>query len=366
MITIHKSRRLLLVGISMASMFVCSSVSLLAAISISSPANGAALSSPVQLSATISGSRAESILVYDNSSLILQKNNVTSITAALTLTAGTHTIMVQATGGHNGTASATSTITVSTPVTPPAGGTSTNVGAEIAADMTGLNEGNPQGVPLSWDFAVGPVMGLGNTPPSGWTASTAWGVVYQGAAGNTSTNTRVNIRNVQLYFLSKSTGQWSLLQNTSQPDGAAYKENFSGDTDIKADVRTEPDGTISVTSGMGAWAGDNYHFYPAVRGTINPNDVGGVVSIFEARLILGNASLPDDRSTSNYLAEAGADYWPSVNGNLPASYNGVTPPVGNGKFKKVEIPWRFYTMTTMTSAQLQSNPPPIDLTGINP
>jgi len=232
--------------------------------------------------------------------------------------------------------------------------------------MAGLNEGNPQGVPLSWDWANGPVMGAGNAPPAWWDASTAWGVVYVAAQGNRATNTRVNIRNQQLYFLSLSTGQWALLQNTSLPDGEAYREDFSGDTSKPADVRTEPDGTISVTAGMGAWAGYNFHFYPHDRGTINRNDVGGVVACFEARLIVGNPSLPDDRSTANYLAEAGADYWPSVTGRLPPSYNGIVPPVANGKFKYVQSNWHSFCITTVTQADLMLNPPPIDFAGVLP
>jgi Bacterial Ig domain len=336
-----------------------------AAVAIMSPTNGSTVTSPVALNATASGSTASLVTVYVDSSLVTQKQNTSSIKTSLTLANGTHTIQVSATyrtRGHSSVVSAIANITVGSGVANPP----TSLAAQIAADMQGLNEGNPQGVPLTWDWAVGPVLGAGNIPPSGWTASTSWGVVYVASQGNPATNTRVNIRNQQLWILSKSKGIWALVQNTSQPDGGAYLEDFSGDSSIPGDVRYEPDGTISVTAGMGAWAGYNYHFYPAIRGSINPTDIAGVVSLVEARLILNNPSLPDDRGTAHYLLGAGADYWPSVSGSLPSSYNGVVPPVANGKMKYVETGWRSFAMTTMTQTDLVNNPPPIDLTGILP
>jgi hypothetical protein len=329
---------------------------------IGSPANATTVTSPVELSANISGTPS-SVSVYDNNSLVYSASGASLVQTSLDLTSGSHTLQVIAfyNGRRQGSAvSTTSSVTVSETAAPPP---QPSLAVQIANDMTGVNEANPQGWPTSW--GEGPQVGLGNALPSGWTASTAWGVVYAATQGNLSTNTRVNLRNMQLYFLSKSKGTWSLLQSTSKPDGEAYPEDYSGNSKA-ADVRTESDGTISVTAGMGAWAGYNFHFYPDERGVINPNDVGGVVAIFQARLIVGNPNLPDDRSTANYVAESGADYWPSLNGALPASYDGVTPPVGNGKFKYVRSNWRSFAMTTMTQSQLANNPPPINLSGVLP
>jgi hypothetical protein len=222
--------------------------------------------------------------------------------------------------------------------------------------MQGINEGYPHGVALSYNWANGPVIGMGNNS-NGEQAITSWGVVYVASQGNPATNTRVNIRDLQLYFLQKSTGKWLLLQNTSTPGGQAYPEDFQGNS-VPGDLRTEPDGTISVTAGNGY----NFHFYPSDRGAINPNDIGGVVSVFEARLIVGNPALADDRSIAQYLCSAGADYYPSVNG--PGIEN--NPSVGNGKMKYVQSEWRSFAMTTLTQSQLESNPPPVDLTGILP
>ena len=248
------------------------------------------------------------IAVYDNSSLILKQNGVSEVNASLNLTTGPHTIIVEVSQSLGKTAgvSATTSITVS-------GVANSAWWSEIASDMTGLNEGYPHGVP-GYAWASGPVIEMGNNA-NGWKALTGWGVVYEAAEGNPATNTRVNLRNVQTYFLQKRTGKWLLLQNTSTPDGAAYVEDFSNDQSKPADVRNEPDGTISVTAG----GGYNYHFYPADRASISPDDIGGILVIFQARLIVGNAALPDDRNIARYLAGAGADYYPALTGGWPGN-----------------------------------------------
>ncbi len=133
-------------------------------------------------------------------------------------------------------------------------------------------------------------------------------------------------------FFAEIHRHWLLLQDTDYPDGAAYLEDFSGDISKPGDVRKEPDGSISVKAG----GGYNFHFYPSDRATINPNDIGGILIILEARLIVDNSALPDDRSSAKYLCGAGADYYPSLTGGWPGnlSYN---PGVGIGKMKLVRL-----------------------------
>lgn len=226
--------------------------------------------------------------------------------------------------------------------------------------MAGMNEAFPQGVPVSYDWAQGPVLTMGNNP-MGWKAITGWELVTVPVQGSPATNTRVNIRNLQLYFLQKKTGTWLLLQNTSQPDGADYLDDFSGDVSMPGDVRTEPDGTISVTAGGGYC----FHFWPSDRASINPNDVGGVLVLLEARLIVDNPNRPDDRASAQYLAGAGVDYYPALTGGWPGNLS-FNPGIGNGKLKYVQNDWRFYAMTTLSASQLVANPPPMNLNGINP
>lgn len=303
--------------------------------------------------------------IYVNGILITQENRTNSIEASVNLDPGNYTVKVVAQNGYRASV-ATSSITVadSVPPSPPSNpappSSGLSVADQIAQDMQGKNEGNPHGVPLSYDWAVGPVVVMGNNP-DGWQAITSWGALYEAAEGNPATNTRVNIRNMQTYLLQKSSGKWLLLQNTSQPDGAAYVEDFSGDANKPADVRTEPDGTISATAG----GGYNFHFYPANRASINPNDVGGIVVVVQARLIVGDPSKPDDRAIARYLLGSGADYYPALTGSWPGNAD-HNPGVALGKMKYVQSYWRSFAMTTMTQSQLENNPPPINLSGIAP
>jgi hypothetical protein len=234
------------------------------------------------------------------------------------------------------------------------------VAAQIAGDMQGGNEGYPHGVPRGYDFANGPVMEMGNNS-DGWRAITAWGVLYEAAEGNPASNTRVNIRNMQTYFLQRSTGKWLLLQSTNTPVGGAYVEDFAGDANKQADIRQESDGTISATAG----GGFNFHFYPQDRASINPDDIGGIVVVLQARLIVADSRKADDRGSARYLCSAGADYYPALTGGWPGN-SSANPGVAIGKMKYVQSSWRSFAMTTLTQAELASNPPPVNLNGILP
>jgi hypothetical protein len=234
-----------------------------------------------------------------------------------------------------------------------------SVASQIAGDMTGPNEGHPHGVPLSYDWATGPTEGNSVNPSASWKAATAWGLAYEAEEGNRAKNTRVNIRRMRFYLLQKSTNKWTLLQYTSTPNGGMYVEDFACDADRPADIRKESDGSISVTAG----GGYVFHFYPQERARIDFQDIAGIITIFEARLILGNPNGPDDRGSSRYLAGSGGDYWPDIVGGLSGGGT-IAPPIGGGKLKYVQAYWRSFAMTTLTEGQLAANPPPVDLTGI--
>lgn len=242
-----------------------------------------------------------------------------------------------------------------TPVPAPVPAT-LSVADQIVADMQGQNEGHPHGVPLSWDFANGPMVDMANDP-QGNRAAVQWGAVYADATGSFSTNTRINIRSCEIYWKQKSTGTWITGTKTSQPQIDLYAENFSASYG-SANTRIEQDGTISVLPTANRVA----HFYPRDRFPIIPTDVAGWVAICQMRLILNNQSGVDDRSLAHYLGSVGADYYPSTSG--PGIEN--NPPIAGGKFKYIKSDWRSFAMTTLGQSQLESNPPPIDLSGVLP
>lgn len=230
--------------------------------------------------------------------------------------------------------------------------------ARITSDM-GINEAPPHGVPSSFGFYTGSVINQGNTPPS--TSAPAfvyWGTVYIPATGNSSVNTRVSIRNCRAYWKRKSTGVWVSFGPETPRDIADYPEDFQG-SPVKSNLRTEPDGSISVIPQTGRTS----HFNgPYPRIPIPSNDVAGIVTVCEARLIEDNPARADDRDIAKFLINMGADYYRSATG--PGIEN--NPSIGGSRFKFVTAEWRSFAFTTLNYAQLVSDPPPVDLSDSNP
>jgi hypothetical protein len=224
----------------------------------------------------------------------------------------------------------------------------------IIKDMQGLHEAMPHGVPKHYNWATAPNIGMGNNPKN-FQAAIAWGQVYESAEGNPAKNSRVQIRNIKAYILSKKDNKWRLLQNSTGVDGAAYHEDFAGDANKPANVRNESDGTISVKAGDGY----NFHFWTKTgRATINPNDIAGIFTTAQARLVTDDTKNPDDRFKARYLLNVGGDYWQ----DLTAKWDNfkTNGGIGMGKFKFVTTEWQAFNMITRSPDEISKNPPPID------
>ncbi|WP_197076778.1 RICIN domain-containing protein [Hymenobacter terrenus] len=183
-----------------------------------------------------------------------------------------------------------------------------------------------------------------------------WGQVYETVAGNPATNSRVQLKGLQAHYLSKTDNQWRLLTGSVDVQGAAYVEDFAGDVNKPADLRNEPDGSVSVTAGNGY----NFHFWSSNgRASINPTDIAGILITCQARLIVNNPNLPDDRASAKYILSVGGDYWK----DLTARWDNWTTngDFAIGRFKYVTSDWRVFSAHTLTENQLWQNPPPIPL-----
>jgi hypothetical protein len=227
----------------------------------------------------------------------------------------------------------------------------------VLGDMTLPNDGYPSGVPSYYSWYSKAEIGYGNNMPKDWNAFTSWGQVYveQGWNPSAASNTRVQIRNQEAWYLSKSTGQWRLLQKVTRVDGAAFREDFSNNTAQPADVRDETNngGGISVTAGNG-W---NFHFWTN-RVNLDPNDIKGIYTQVQARLVLKNPDGMDDRASSRYLVNDGADYWRSLTAPWAADWSN-NGGVASGRLKFVKNNWQNFSMTTLSATELSQNPPPI-------
>jgi hypothetical protein len=223
----------------------------------------------------------------------------------------------------------------------------------ILYDMTGPHEGRPHGVPDDYDWAFEPRIGKGNDP-GGFKALIAWGQVYEDVEGSLATNTRVQLRNIKTYVLSKKDNVWRLVQDSAGVQGAAYKEDFVDDISKPANIREEDEG-ISVKLEPGY----NFHYWPPTgRIEIDPNDIAGVFTTMQARLIVDKESKPDDRDKARYLLSMGADYWLDVDAQWDQfKTNGD---VAIAKFKYITPEWQAFNMISVSGEELRKNPPPLE------
>lgn len=223
---------------------------------------------------------------------------------------------------------------------------------EIITDISLPHEGRPHGVPLSYNWSQKPRVGA-QQPPAGWNSAIAWGQLYEWTGGNPATNTRVQIKNLAMYYLSKADRKWHLLQKSVGVDGAAYVEDFAGDVNKPADKRLENDGSVSVKAG----GGYNFHFWPKQGRVKYPeNDVAGCYVTVQARLVLDNASGIDDRASAKYVMSVGGDWWQS----LTAVWDQwkTNADMGIGRFRFVTPEWKSFNMITAPVDTVRKNPPP--------
>jgi hypothetical protein len=232
------------------------------------------------------------------------------------------------------------------------------VASLLAHDMVGKHAGRMHGVPLNYNWAKGPRVGVGNNPARhGFGAVSAWGQIYEDAAGSPARNVRVACRDISLYILSRRTGKWRRANASRRVNGANYLEDFSGNTSKPADLRDEPHGAVSATLG-GGW---NFHLYSMrQRALIDPTDVAGVVCVYSARVIKDDPHGPDERHKARYLASAGADYWLD---RYVGAAPGTVADVGIGKARYLTPQWLTLTMSTLPMRRLAKQPPPICLRG---
>lgn len=224
----------------------------------------------------------------------------------------------------------------------------------IISDMANPHEGRPHGVPSSFDWYYRPVIHHA-LPLNNYHAYTCYGQFYEDQQETQATNTRVQVRNLRTWYLSKSQGIWIPLQDSLPViEGKWFPENHSSIYGIPADDRPESDGGISATAGFGVSEGMCYHFWIRDRAAIDPGDINGILVTLEARLIVADPSLPDDRNLAKYILNVGADYWTSVTGGTNSQGD-----IGMGRFKYVTPTWRHYNFTTVTAENLRSNPPPL-------
>jgi hypothetical protein len=253
----------------------------------------------------------------------------------------------------------------------------------IVNDMALLNDLTLVGVNPAYGFSRGPGYNTMGNNPSGanlpswylssypemaqtgyWKSIIPWFVLFEGE-GNSATNTRIQMRNMKLFILSRSTNQWTELVSEQDmggefcPHGSNYLHCTGGDN-----KRSESDGGgISIKP----MAGNDYHGWYGGRTAINGADIKAVFVTLQSRLLVDSAANGDDRDNARYLFDVGADYYPEMG---PSQI--YLPGVGVSRAKLITNNWRSFSFTTfsdvgnqdpgggISEAEFRSNPPPLD------
>ena len=223
----------------------------------------------------------------------------------------------------------------------------------MLSDSTGPHEDAPKGVPSSYSWAAGARIKLDPTWPADFYAVTAWGQLYEGAS-NRATNTRVAIKDPSAWILDKN-GQWYEAQTPDQVGGAAYATDFANNANKAADIRIEPDGTISARADQDY----NFHFWPAKgRASVDPTNVKGICTSFKARLVVDDYGKADDRAAASYVADSGADTWRSLDAPWKSDWSNNYD-MGIAKMKRVTKDWQSFNMCNLSPDKLRLNFPAI-------
>jgi len=223
------------------------------------------------------------------------------------------------------------------------------------------HEGHPYGVPSSYDFYQGPVLRSIGSGEGDFYVLVPWGQFYEEIGKSSSTNTRVQIRNLRGYVLDKSDNTWKQIPY-AQIEGANYAGDFIGSPATSTDLRQESEGISAL---LLADSTDTFHFYTeridvhAIYQKDMTQLASHVFTTYEARLILDDEQGSDDRHLARFVADAGCDVWRRIDSVWEPDYS-QNHDIGIGRFKYVANDWRHFNfITDISLSDLQQNPPPL-------
>jgi hypothetical protein len=216
---------------------------------------------------------------------------------------------------------------------------------QVTGDMTLAHMAEAHGINPAWSWGTNPRVGIGTTFPGDWSAPhmVPWGIVASDAAGDPSTNTRVQIRRMILDV--KRAGVWSRIcyyTNQSKITGALYLNYETNETGT-ADIRNHGDDGISV---LLPTAGGSFHFFTSDRFPVAAG-AEEIVTRLETRLILDNPAGTDDRGTAKILTCCGGDVWRSATA-LWSSTEYNNDDFAIGRFKYVTNDWQEFSAHTLS------------------
>lgn len=229
--------------------------------------------------------------------------------------------------------------------------------------LTFKHEGNPHGIPgYSWydttEFGVDPTNDF-------YQYLIAWGQVYRDAGGSDSVNTAVQLRNLKLYVLYKSTGKWELAQGSSgKIGGAAFLETFANnETDYSVQIKNQQANGGGISVNLYGHDGYNYHFWPSEDKYLKreSEDIAALYVTMQSRLLIDDVNGADDRDKARFILGVGGDVW-AITKDANGNEKSVNTDFCIGRHKFVTKDWRAFNAwwtPDKTSDALEKNPPPL-------
>lgn len=248
---------------------------------------------------------------------------------------------------------------------------------EDIASMERSHEASPHGVDPGVGWYSSPAIAQGMLPSNAniawwegpeiaeWRAIRGWWIAYQAATGHTASNTSIEIAGHRLAVLRK-TGAWEVLDSRIAPQWfGSYGEDAVTPGDPAPWSQTGLGGGTEIQPG-GVYSGGAQSIHggtPALDlWTSATPDYDAIHMMVRHRLALRNRAGTDDRASSNFIIQAGADYYPnrtSTTADLaPSTY---FPGVGVGRFVRVRNDWRLASFVVKNGGVdlLKSPSPPM-------
>lgn len=203
----------------------------------------------------------------------------------------------------------------------------------------------PLGVPQGYSWQAHGNVQAGSNPPSGYSAMTAWGQVFQ-VSGSASIPLTLSLRHYKTYVLTTS-NQLIQVQNQGTIAGAQFLPDYSGNSNTSANI-VNSNGVMTVT----VLPDKAFQFWPSGRVSIspyiNPNTIKAWVVAVEAKVSLPSGTT-DPGINTNYLLSVGADYWQTTSAPYPNNAG-----IGQGRMTYLTTDWTCKVFSNVTDSSLDN------------
>ncbi len=201
-----------------------------------------------------------------------------------------------------------------------------------------------------------------------WQAVNPWMYITPGKA-NAADNTRVELSQIKLNVLHRSTNQWETIE-LRKIEGMLYPWSLRGKDVKEPDLRDGENGSVQIKQDpdmlFHGWGGEMSY---------DTEDILAIHAQVQARLVVDDTAKADDRDKAQLLMQVGIDYYPVIGMRVDDPLlemkdgGGYFPGAGLSRAKLITNDWQTFNFInvdvakqepggSITVAQLRDNPPP--------